>query len=427
MTDLRLLHGTDEALPGAAPPARGPSLAVPRRHRPPLPADRRDRARPPRLHGGTRRRLGHGAGGGLQLRAGGAGRRVPRRIRRAACPRRDRLRLARDDRRRRDWPDRVRLRRPRGDRLPLQPDRHLRPPPVARDGRRGLPLPHTGRRARGHLPRSDRTPGDRRRARTRRSSPPTTASRSSSPEAARCCSSSRATSGRPRTTATGRTPTSRRTRRRSRSVGRPRSRPARRCGNGSWSHRSTSPRPPRGGGPVHLTVGAPTGTRVPPIGLGQDRDAHVPDDHERELLRALAPAHLRTEVRLDTAGWLETLAAAKEVARGNRRRAGARADVPRRARRRARGGRRGARGLGSGAGAGHLGRRPHGHAARDDSAPPRRRRPHRAGPALHPTPPSSGARRSTSRRSTARGRSTRRGTGSATRSRRRSTPSPTST
>ena len=68
------------------------------------------------------------------------------------------------------------------------------------------------------------------------------------------------------------------------------------------------------GGPVHLTVGAPTGTRVPPIGLGQDRDAHLPDDHERGLLRTLAPAHLRTEVRLDSAEWPETLAAAKEIA-----------------------------------------------------------------------------------------------------------------
>jgi D-apionolactonase len=71
----------------------------------------------------------------------------------------------------------------------------------------------------------------------------------------------------------------------------------------------------RSGGPVHLTVGDPTGTRVPPIGLGQDRDSYLPNDHERELLRALAPAHLRTEVRLDTAGWPETLVAAKEVAR----------------------------------------------------------------------------------------------------------------
>jgi D-apionolactonase len=75
------------------------------------------------------------------------------------------------------------------------------------------------------------------------------------------------------------------------------------------------PETSRAGGAVHLTIGGPTGTRVPPIGLGQDRDAHVPDDHERELLRALAPTHLRTEVRLDTAEWPGKLAAAKEVAR----------------------------------------------------------------------------------------------------------------
>jgi hypothetical protein len=68
-------------------------------------------------------------------------------------------------------------------------------------------------------------------------------------------------------------------------------------------------------GPVRLSVGAPTGTRVPPIGLGQDRDAHRPDDHERELVAALAPAHLRTELRLDSDGWRETLAAAQDTAR----------------------------------------------------------------------------------------------------------------
>jgi hypothetical protein len=68
-------------------------------------------------------------------------------------------------------------------------------------------------------------------------------------------------------------------------------------------------------GPVRLWVGGSTGTRVPPIGLGQDRDAHRPDDNERELLAALAPAHLRTEVRLDADGWRDTLAAAHETAR----------------------------------------------------------------------------------------------------------------
>jgi hypothetical protein len=67
-------------------------------------------------------------------------------------------------------------------------------------------------------------------------------------------------------------------------------------------------------GPVRLTVGPPTGTRVPPIGLGQDRDAHVPDDRERELLAALAPAHLRVEVRLTDGDWRDRLVAARETA-----------------------------------------------------------------------------------------------------------------
>ncbi len=69
------------------------------------------------------------------------------------------------------------------------------------------------------------------------------------------------------------------------------------------------------GGPVRLTIGAPTGTTVPPIGFGQDRDGHLPDDHERALLAALAPAHLRAEVRLDTGDWRGRLEAAQETAR----------------------------------------------------------------------------------------------------------------
>ena len=48
-------------------------------------------------------------------------------------------------------------------------------------------------------------------------------------------------------------------------------------------------------GPVRLAIGAPTETVVPPVGLGQDRDLHVPDAHEREVLGALAPKHLRVE------------------------------------------------------------------------------------------------------------------------------------
>jgi hypothetical protein len=67
-------------------------------------------------------------------------------------------------------------------------------------------------------------------------------------------------------------------------------------------------------GSVRLTVGEPTGTRVPAVGLGQDRDHHTSDVRERELLRALAPAHLRVEVRLGREGWRGALAAAQETA-----------------------------------------------------------------------------------------------------------------
>ena len=67
-------------------------------------------------------------------------------------------------------------------------------------------------------------------------------------------------------------------------------------------------------GPVRLSVGEPTGTRVPPVGLGQDRDHHTPDARERELLRSLSPAHLRTEVRLGHEDWRDALAAAQETA-----------------------------------------------------------------------------------------------------------------
>jgi hypothetical protein len=67
-------------------------------------------------------------------------------------------------------------------------------------------------------------------------------------------------------------------------------------------------------GPVRLSVREPTGTRVPPVGLGQDRDHHQLDVRERELLGALSPAHLRVEVRLDREGWRTALAAAQETA-----------------------------------------------------------------------------------------------------------------
>lgn len=70
------------------------------------------------------------------------------------------------------------------------------------------------------------------------------------------------------------------------------------------------------GGPVRVTLGEPTGTRMPPVGLGQDRDRHALDEHEREVLAALAPAHLRAEVRLERGDWREALAHAKATAAG---------------------------------------------------------------------------------------------------------------
>ncbi len=66
-------------------------------------------------------------------------------------------------------------------------------------------------------------------------------------------------------------------------------------------------------GRARLTIGAPTETVVPPVGLGQDRDDHVPDTREREVLALLAPQHLRVELRLDR-DWRSTLVAAQETA-----------------------------------------------------------------------------------------------------------------
>lgn len=67
-------------------------------------------------------------------------------------------------------------------------------------------------------------------------------------------------------------------------------------------------------GPVRLSVGAATGTRVPVIGLGVDRDGHRPDDHEAQALADLAPRHLRVEVRLNRDDWRETLSTVQETA-----------------------------------------------------------------------------------------------------------------
>lgn len=67
-------------------------------------------------------------------------------------------------------------------------------------------------------------------------------------------------------------------------------------------------------GPVHLTVAEPTGTRVPTVGLGQDRDLHKLDEHECRVLGALSLSHLRAEVRLDRDDWRDVLAVAQDTA-----------------------------------------------------------------------------------------------------------------
>ncbi|MCY7303365.1 MAG: hypothetical protein LH654_10120 [Thermoleophilia bacterium] len=66
--------------------------------------------------------------------------------------------------------------------------------------------------------------------------------------------------------------------------------------------------------PIWLTLGEPTGTRVPVIGLGFDRDGHRPDDHEAQVLADLSPRHLRIEVRLDAPDWRESLSGAQATA-----------------------------------------------------------------------------------------------------------------
>jgi hypothetical protein len=71
---------------------------------------------------------------------------------------------------------------------------------------------------------------------------------------------------------------------------------------------------PASGDSVRLSIGAPTGTRVPAIGLGLDSDGHVPSQHETELVAALAPAHLRVDARLDGDSWRDALARAEEIA-----------------------------------------------------------------------------------------------------------------
>ncbi|HET9241958.1 MAG TPA: hypothetical protein VFN99_00855, partial [Gaiella sp.] len=65
---------------------------------------------------------------------------------------------------------------------------------------------------------------------------------------------------------------------------------------------------------VRIAIGDPTGNRMPPVGLGQDRDRHELDGTEQKLIAALAPAHLRVEVRLDRDDWREAVDHGKAAA-----------------------------------------------------------------------------------------------------------------
>ncbi len=82
-------------------------------------------------------------------------------------------------------------------------------------------------------------------------------------------------------------------------------------------HRGTPPRP--GDATLRLEVGPRTGHRLPAIGLGIASHGEPLDDTAVELLRALAPDHLRVDLAARPDGW----EAALEVALGDAERLGA--------------------------------------------------------------------------------------------------------
>jgi D-apionolactonase len=64
---------------------------------------------------------------------------------------------------------------------------------------------------------------------------------------------------------------------------------------------------PPAGGPVRVTIGEPTGTMLPSLGLGMASHGERLSAREADLLRALAPDHLRADLRLFEQGWEEEL------------------------------------------------------------------------------------------------------------------------
>ena len=68
-------------------------------------------------------------------------------------------------------------------------------------------------------------------------------------------------------------------------------------------------------GQLRLSIGEPTGTKVPEVGIGADGDGHELTDQEVELVRALGPAHLRVQLELDGDRWREDVRRVQEAAR----------------------------------------------------------------------------------------------------------------
>jgi hypothetical protein len=62
-------------------------------------------------------------------------------------------------------------------------------------------------------------------------------------------------------------------------------------------------------GPIVLRLGAPTGRRLPPLGLATAGYAAPLDEHEASLVALARPRHLRVAVRLHDAGWSRALRA----------------------------------------------------------------------------------------------------------------------
>jgi D-apionolactonase len=73
-------------------------------------------------------------------------------------------------------------------------------------------------------------------------------------------------------------------------------------------------RPPEPAQDVRLTIRPTEGARVPAIGIGADADRHSSDEQEGDLLRALAPRHLRVALHPHDHGWEEAYAAAASTA-----------------------------------------------------------------------------------------------------------------